>query len=783
MRELIVLDIETTGLDEKKNSIIEIAAVLLKDNKIIDKFDTLIKLPKNEIITPTIQVLTGITKEDLDNAKEFEEIKDELTAFVGDKPVIGHNISFDLDFLKAKGVNLKGNRLDTLELSQTILPKLSSYTLEYISYYFNFTNLPSHRAMNDVLATAELYDLLIYTTNSLSSGLKNKIHLLLKKSNWDWSFIFQDKILGNKSFVSREVSNNFGYIDNPRMLLGEGLSKTTGINAFELPPNLKQMEFNISLAKEMEESVLVVPNNVFNSKNWQEMGINPSYSSQYLLDNKRFEFLLNKDSLNISELKLIIKILIYGITDKGVFSPSNVFMTRDEIHLFRQKFMLLEHKATKIPHNAVMSFSGVKDYSENKDSLKNRILLIPNWLEFNDWMIESNARLITSAYFNMIISTRRDFIHDYVTNSKLSDRLFKTMNELGSHLVMTLALLGMVWQEEQRGEFSKTELDGRFLNTKSGLNLKNNILGIIDLLNNYCKDIESLEIDELILNKHLTETREIIEYLELMINPEKAHKIYLDVFNSNVFLEIVKEPIPNIWQTKFKELKTMILSNGILVDKSNTFISNILGEDINVQHISSKIEQKEIIFVHDSPDNKSVNYQKNIEKYLKNWIEKEPGKSLVVMPNNKMMEEFFDNHWSNIKLVELLSSRLVSKSNDLLKIKLEGMDKFSLLTLINQYTQTRIASSIPIVDRIALLRLNFDPPGRLPQLLVKDIFDNVFINYSLPKAIIKLKILLSTFYDKTKEFWILDNRIVSQDYGNIVRNSLKDFRLVDLDDR
>ena len=778
MKEIIVLDIETTGLDEKKDSIIEIAAIRLEGSKMVDEFQFLVKPTKNLVLTPTIVALTGITDKDLEGAIDLNEIKDKLIEFVGDRPIVGHNISFDLDFLKVNDINLPGERLDTIELAQTLLPKLSFYNLGYLANHYNFSNLPTHRAMSDVLATAELYDLALSTINSFSKDLKQQLQLLVAKSNWDWSFMFQEDIPSNKSYTANKEVNLFQSLDSKSTELIDVESLKPGFNIFELPPDLEQIRFNISLAQNVDKSVLVTNNYLFHSTNWSELGFNTYHPANSFIDKQRFEFMLSKAKLNVAELKLAIKILVYGFNDEGIFIPGSIFLTKDEFYLFEQKLIPLEQQPQKLLDHAVVSFSAFQELFQEDELLKDKTIFIPQWVEFDDWMLERNAKLITFAYLNAVVSSRRDFVHDFVDDHQLADNLFKILNELGTHLVITMGMLGMVWQEQQRGSISVVELEEGFLSTKNGAGLKGNLQGIVALLTDYTQKIEKLDVDQLVLNRQITHTNNLIEHLQLVFNPAQAYKIYLDMVYDNIFLRIIKGEPGNVWQNNLKQLTTVIMSNGILVEGRNDFASTVLREPVQVGTIPSQTTQKELIFIHDLPNSKGPNYQTQIAQYVKHWIEKEPGKSLVVMPTGKMVEEFFNDYQSTIQSVELLSRRMVSNSPVLLKTKLANMDKFSLLA--GYYDINRVAPAVAGLDRISFLRLSFDPPSKISQLLAKDRMDNVFIGYALPKAIVKFKTSLASLFHQTAEFWILDDRVLGQQYGRIIKNSLKGYTHVEL---
>ena len=92
-----VIDIETTGLSNTKNEIIELSALRIRNDKISETFSTLVK-PRG-YINSFIQNLTGITNEMVDEAPVIEGILDKYVNFIGDDTVVGHNVKFDIGFI------------------------------------------------------------------------------------------------------------------------------------------------------------------------------------------------------------------------------------------------------------------------------------------------------------------------------------------------------------------------------------------------------------------------------------------------------------------------------------------------------------------------------------------------------------------------------------------------------------------------------------------------------------------------------------------------------------
>ncbi|HHV71663.1 MAG TPA: hypothetical protein GXX38_03500 [Clostridia bacterium] len=158
-REFVALDLETTGLNPRFDKIIEIGAVKVKNAQIIAKFSSLIN-PQIEI-PRLITDLTGITTEMVKDAPLIEHILPSFLNFIGELPIIAHNINFDLGFIKhnVKKINQEicNSTVDTLWICRKMFPQLQDHKLKTITDYLQIKLENHHRAFHDCLAVAEIY--------------------------------------------------------------------------------------------------------------------------------------------------------------------------------------------------------------------------------------------------------------------------------------------------------------------------------------------------------------------------------------------------------------------------------------------------------------------------------------------------------------------------------------------------------------------------------------------------------------------------------------------------
>ena len=158
--ELVVFDLETTGLSAARNRICEIGAVRVRKLAVADTFETLVD-PGTALPRP-IAALTGISTRELRGAPRPELAIRRFLAFAGDAALAAHNARFDLSFLEREVERLTGRRVaapvvDTVWLARRLLARRSErFSLAQLAHFFGTSTRPCHRALPDALATAEI---------------------------------------------------------------------------------------------------------------------------------------------------------------------------------------------------------------------------------------------------------------------------------------------------------------------------------------------------------------------------------------------------------------------------------------------------------------------------------------------------------------------------------------------------------------------------------------------------------------------------------------------------
>ena len=158
--EFICFDLETTGTDHKKDRIIEIGAARVRNLEIVETLDILVD-PEGPI-PEFISNLTGITDDMVKGAESEENAVKRFIEFCGEKPVlVAHNSRFDTGFISAAankyGFELRYSQLDTVPMSQIMLPDLKKHKLNVVAEHFGFGDFKHHRGGDDAETLAKIF--------------------------------------------------------------------------------------------------------------------------------------------------------------------------------------------------------------------------------------------------------------------------------------------------------------------------------------------------------------------------------------------------------------------------------------------------------------------------------------------------------------------------------------------------------------------------------------------------------------------------------------------------
>lgn len=794
---LVSLDVETTGFDPQKNHIIEIAAIKFDNKKIVDQFQTLvnIQIPLPKIIT----TITGITEKDLKNAPRLEDIKLTLQEFISDLPILGHNIQFDINFLKAKNIELKNKLLDTCQLASALLINEPSYSLEILCKKYNITHLNTHRAFDDALAALSLYLLLRKKIEGIPKETLEKICKYLRKSDFAFKETFlraknkkikqesekqpalfkekstklikaTPKNLDLQNLISNSIKNNKNLICECEDYNTEDLIAA----ALSLPASCLPTRH----AKKTTNKTLICTENLTQIKQTPEIKslLSPS---NYLCQN-RLKTFLEKPHLQDEEAAFLIKILTWlPTTKKG---------QKQEISLHMNEY---KHWNSTASHDLYCQNCGEECFFKKAkiESKKTNIIITDPWFlikNIHEKHLESTDHLIIDQAEKLGEFTQKSFSKTFTLDFlifKIDNLILKYPNKkaklegLKQRIELLFGLLGIFLEKyKEEGQFKKQViLDQYTKNTLEWKRIKESTKNLEQILKEVIPEKKKItypheyyEIKESL--KKITETVEQKEDEITQITQTKDGQPFIKTIPLNVE-KILKK---NLWQNK---KTTALISKSLQTSRKDSFqyIKKELYFDLETEekHLPRKTDKKMPFFIiKNLPPPKNTNNFKETGNLIAKIINKLKGKIFVLVSSLRTVEQM------HLKLAPYFKERGI---NVLSQNSTGGRGKIETLYLENpensvimgnfSFFQGLEPESIENISRLIVHRLPFEPPSDFKNTK----YQNEFEARTIPQAIIKLKQIIYKLETLNKTVILLDNRAVDKDFGQTIIKNLPSF--------
>ena len=256
-----VIDLETTGGDRNVEAITEVGAVKVRGGECMGTFQTLVN--PGRAIPPMISVLTGLTDALVAPAPPIDAVLPSLLEFIGPSSVIvGHNVRFDVGFLdaaldRAGRSKLVNTRVDTVAIARRLVrDEVPNCSLGTLASRLRLEHRPTHRALDDALATVDLLHLLIERAAAWGvTGLDDLVALASISAHPQASKLRMTSVLprspgvywfcgprgdvlyvGKATNLRQRVRSYFGSEDRRR--IGPMLRETATIHHMQLPDPL-----------------------------------------------------------------------------------------------------------------------------------------------------------------------------------------------------------------------------------------------------------------------------------------------------------------------------------------------------------------------------------------------------------------------------------------------------------------------------------------------------------------------------------------------------------------
>lgn len=202
-RLYVALDLETTGLQADRDAIIEIGAVKFRGDEILGEWSSLIN--PGRPLPHKIARLTGIHPRDVERAPALAQVLPRLAHFIGDLPVVGHNIQFDCNFLQRAGLTVSA-ALDTFELARILMPYASRYSLGRLMDELGIRFVNRHRAVEDARAVSQLFVALLERAQQIDHHTIEQIERLgARAPQWSLRLAFQDIVRDRARYAAGSI--------------------------------------------------------------------------------------------------------------------------------------------------------------------------------------------------------------------------------------------------------------------------------------------------------------------------------------------------------------------------------------------------------------------------------------------------------------------------------------------------------------------------------------------------------------------------------------------------
>lgn len=161
-QSFVIIDLETTGLSPVQDKILEFGAIRVRENQKIDMFSRLIRQEKG--VPQIITALTGINNALVEQeGQPLEEVLTDFLEFVGENPIVGYNLTFDMRFVQEAcrtcGIHPPTNHcVDLLNLARRKVFDVPDFKLTTLATRFSLDVSAPHRALNDCQILFSLYE-------------------------------------------------------------------------------------------------------------------------------------------------------------------------------------------------------------------------------------------------------------------------------------------------------------------------------------------------------------------------------------------------------------------------------------------------------------------------------------------------------------------------------------------------------------------------------------------------------------------------------------------------
>lgn len=757
----ISLDLETTGFDPNIDKIIEFGAV---------KFDSTgeketLKFFVNPGITipQIITHITNIKDSDLKDSPPFEDKRAEVQAFIGDLPIIGHNIKFDLAFLAANKIEIKNPSYDTQEISGILLPNMPSYSLEILSEKLNLTHHEKHRALDDSIAAMELFLKLIKEFENLEPELLQQMKTLTERSNWPLKELISS-ITSKSNFdkkPAKKEAQDFSPSENSLKILNSNESAL-----FELIPPYDNL-IKTLCEKADENTYIAVPYQVFrkiNNEISNEVGkidIAKNYLSLERL--KRFS---EKTFFENYEISALLKYLNWSKQTKtGLLSEVALF--QDE----RDTIIKVNIDENVITPEEEFFFKKALEKGKKRPTLCTNEHLISNPPENKKLIIIDFDNFLNSLHFNASDYLKLEPAIDIL---KTLEEFFPndlTITTLITKITILFGLLGIIFERHNdKNVFAaRSAINEDIFQTKEWIDATQSLKNVIEI------SLELGKIKNEETDGSLKQWKNFLKKLDsILAKPDLAnYMIWLEKDpQSNLVIRKAPFSLKENLNAIFSKAKNyQIVDECITINDDGNFIKTLgnLNPDLPIYNLNPKDQKIEIYIAKDTDGSDPNKIPKFIDKYYK---EKSQNITMIFSAKKDLELSTLQLSKYNLPVLSQLAGSLGKIQERYLNEKKTLLSPILLITS-HLWGNFEYYSKI---DTLLIYKIPFDPPSDPKIVSLSRNYVNPFMELQVPLAIKSIKRIINRLknsHASIKKVIIFDPRMTNKKYSETFIENLE----------
>ena len=769
------LDVETSGFDPLTNEILEVGFAFFKINnkgiEITEEWTQVFKPSKPA--SPQILGLTGISQKELDEAPSFGEHREFLQEKLGQAVIVGHNVIFDIKFLEAFGVKLKGQVVDTLDLVQFILPTHHSYNLENLMHTFDLKHKEAHRALADSKATLQLLEKMLQVYSGFPKVLKAKIEKLVSPYNFAWESFLQFNLpaLDVKDFFINK--------------------KTKILKIYPARVKLaKETVYNFNLGEDLapalvsgvpkEKILLVVPKAQAVLDLYRQGLVEEAiFLPEVQFDEKKLNQLMGKKDLSPEQCRFLVKILVWQYTNwqSQTLLDLNLSFFGGQFKSLVSGGEIKINKSAKVVATDLPTFLHL---SENQ-LYQDRQVIVCGLNEFEAAATNNIGAKTSWGYIGYLL---RSYYNPELNTGQVEYKA--AVEEALSSGDLFFGLVNALFQTDPPSfQYVKIsdgmEYNEKYLKVKSA---SENYIGKIKKANEVlaAKEIEKFSEN---LGNFFTSEENRVKWIELsptacafLSMPLDITALVKNILKPFVFVSFADSLDHKILPKFF--LKRLGLENFSVKDGSVR-----LGRSEKVEHGNKQARSQgdlfsglKKVFSKQSP---VINYycleQAASTKEIMDIVSSEKALPAAVLFASPMqVREFYEENYQKLKeQASLLAQTSSGGSNKIFRnfsihknSLLLATDKFILKHLTGQNVVEPI-SKLP-VKTLILCRLPFDQFTHPYQEALSKALPNAFEDYSLPRALYNFHSIMKFFYTpELRDIYVIDAKL-AKPYARVFKD-------------